>query len=60
MNCYLQLFTIAIYSYLQYLKRSILKSAPKFFSKKLYHTENSQLIQTADQFDWSLHDTSLH
>ena len=48
------------YSYLQYLKHSILKSAPKFFSKKPYHAEDSQLIRTADQFDWSLYDTTLH
>ena len=38
----------------------MLKSALTFFSKKSYHTENSQLIRTTDQFDRSLYDTSLH
>ena len=27
-----------------------------FFSKKSYHAENNQLIQTTDQFDWGLYD----
>ena len=47
-------------SSIQYLKHSILKSAPNVFSRKSYHTENSQLIRTGDQSDWSLYDTSLH